>query len=141
MLTSRIWLGEAGRRARADRGLDVELSRLRNRITEQGLEWEAGEPAVSALANDEKARRLGAVPPHGTPSLAERESVAAARPRVESAIPGPWADGQALPGAVDWRSKDGSDWVTPIEDQSYCGSCVAFGCVAAFEALVRIDAG
>src|SRR5262249_27848649 len=84
---------------------------------------------------------LGAVPPQGTPSLAERETAAAARHQLASGIAGPSAAGPALPAAVDWRAKNGADWVTPIEDQGQCGSCVAFGCVGALETFVRIAMG
>ena len=39
---------------------------------------------------------------------------------------------------MDWRNKDGENWVTAIEDQGGCGSCVAFGCIGSFESHVRI---
>ena len=32
---------------------------------------------------------------------------------------------------------EGHDWITPIKDQGSCGSCVAFGTLAALEALLR----
>jgi hypothetical protein len=38
----------------------------------------------------------------------------------------------------DWRDHDGHNWVTPIRDQAGCGSCVVFGCMAAFEAAMSI---
>jgi C1A family cysteine protease len=44
-----------------------------------------------------------------------------------------------LPKAVDWRNRDGRNWVTPIRSQGPCGSCVAFGVVAAMESAVRIS--
>jgi hypothetical protein len=43
------------------------------------------------------------------------------------------------PSAIDWRNKDGYNWVTPIKDQGNCGSCVAFGACATLESLVRIE--
>jgi len=42
------------------------------------------------------------------------------------------------PTSLDWRNKDGQNWITPIKSQGTCGSCVAFGSVAAFEANIRI---
>jgi hypothetical protein len=42
-----------------------------------------------------------------------------------------------IPAKVDWRNNNGN-FITPIQDQSGCGSCVAFGTTAALEACQRI---
>jgi C1A family cysteine protease len=49
----------------------------------------------------------------------------------------------AYPRAIDWRQYNGptlppGHYVTDARDQKNCGSCVAFGTVAALEAAVRI---
>ncbi len=44
---------------------------------------------------------------------------------------------EGLPASVDWR-KNPDDYITPIQDQGNCGSCVAFGTTAAIEACKRI---
>ncbi|KAG6658019.1 ervatamin-B-like [Carya illinoinensis] len=43
-----------------------------------------------------------------------------------------------LPSSVDWRKKGA---VTPIKDQSQCGSCWAFSSVAAVEGINKIKTG
>ncbi len=44
---------------------------------------------------------------------------------------------EGLPASVDWR-KNSDNYITPIQDQGNCGSCVAFGTTAAIEACKRI---
>ena len=41
------------------------------------------------------------------------------------------------PAAYDLRNVGGNNFVTPIQDQSACGSCVAFGTVATVERGIR----
>ncbi len=45
-----------------------------------------------------------------------------------------------LPDYLDWRDVSGVNWMTPIRNQGGCGSCVAFGTMGAFEAMLRIYA-
>jgi C1A family cysteine protease len=42
------------------------------------------------------------------------------------------------PSALDWRDNDGN-WISPIKDQGYCGSCGVFCSVAAVESKVKIN--
>jgi C1A family cysteine protease len=43
------------------------------------------------------------------------------------------------PTAYDLRNVGGKNFVTPIRDQSSCGSCVAFGTVATVESRLRVQ--
>jgi C1A family cysteine protease len=40
---------------------------------------------------------------------------------------------------IDWRNKDGQNWVSPILNQGNCGSCVAFASVATLETQMNIS--
>ncbi|MCK4730727.1 MAG: thrombospondin type 3 repeat-containing protein [Candidatus Aenigmarchaeota archaeon] len=42
------------------------------------------------------------------------------------------------PSSLDWRTKDGKDWTTPIRDQGDCGSCWAFSATGVVESRVNI---
>jgi C1A family cysteine protease len=46
----------------------------------------------------------------------------------------------ALPTHFDWTQKDGKNWMTTVENQEGCGSCVAFAAVGALEGQLKIQA-
>lgn len=57
-------------------------------------------------------------------------------------IPEPVVQGEAMalyyPPAWDWRNQG---VMTSVKNQAGCGSCVAFGTIGAFEAVIRINGG
>ena len=46
-----------------------------------------------------------------------------------------------LPASVDWRNRNGTNWLGPVMNQGNCGSCVAFSTIATLEARTSIAAG
>ena len=107
--------------------VDINVPTISSRIHALSLNWLASENELTALAEAERKLRLGAVPPPNTRSLQEREAAGAAQAHA--------AAGAAYPAAYDARA---AGWVTPVEDQGGCGSCVAFGTTATVEAAVRV---
>jgi len=103
----------------------LNVNAITARIHALGLNWLAKENELTVLAESVRRIRLGATPPAGK-SLAEREKAATTQAHAEAAA--------AYPAAYDARAHG---WVTPIEDQGGCGSCVAFGTTAAVESAVR----
>ncbi|MFH1537312.1 MAG: C1 family peptidase [bacterium] len=97
---------------------------INEEIQKQGANWTAAENPISRLSTSEKEELNGAMPE--TPS-GQRIS-----PKIALS---------ELPTSLDWRSKDGSNWVTSIKNQSVCGSCVAFASLAVTETLHRISGG
>jgi len=100
-----------------------ELAEIRRAIRAKGAHWTAAESRVSRLNPDERRALLGEM----------TQEVQVAGPSEDILLP------DAAPIAIDWRNKDGYNWITPIRDQQSCGSCVAFGSVATLESLARIE--
>jgi hypothetical protein len=103
---------------------DPALEQIRRAIREQDATWEARETSIWKLPPEERRRLLGA------------ELII---PDAEEIEPPPFHYPQAATLTQwDWRDYNGHNWVTAIRDQAGCGSCVVFGCMAAFEAGMSI---
>ena len=98
-------------------------------------------------AEEQVERRLGYTPGPEEGSLQARETLAHSNHQQFMAMAG--IAGPPTPTGIDWRAFSGSppppglpagDYVTPVENQKTCGSCVAFGTVATIESAVRIRA-
>lgn len=102
----------------------ADVQRLNDILKKQNATWFAKETAVGQLSRPEQLRRLG---------LAEEENVVQfTKPEYQT---------KALPAGLDWRNKDGLNWVSPILDQGNCGSCVAFAAIGVLETQYKIASG
>jgi len=101
-----------------------ELANIQAAIDTKGALWTPGESWVTRLSPQERRNLLG----EKTLELGILEPKTTIPPRAFG-----------YPSAIDWRNKDGYNWVTSIKDQQSCGSCVAFGAVATLESLARIE--
>jgi C1A family cysteine protease len=115
--------------------LDLKVPDLQAALSQGGARWIADVTNLSHLPEPEKLRRLGATHPQGAAGLQQRE--ASAKQLHAAALAAP-AAAVAYPRSWDWRDARGGDYITPITDQSSCGSCVAFGTIAALESMVRL---
>ena len=100
-----------------------EISQVRAAIQLKGAGWQAAETSMTRLSPDERKARLGLIRPAGI--ITGAEVILPAPPPV------------AAPASFDWRS-NGGNFVTPIRDQSSCGSCWAFASTAALESATLI---
>jgi len=97
-----------------------DLKLIQNKIIEKGQSWTAGTTPLSGLSQEEKKKYLGLVIPED-----EMKKVREMASREEAFIA---RQGRAFVYATswDWRSVNGTNWTTPIRNQSGCGACVAF---------------
>lgn len=103
-----------------------ELAEIQKAIKESGADWTAGMTSMAKLGKEEFKTRLGAV----VPFEMQKKPGDIIHHESESK--------DLTPSNYDWRNYNGMDWTTPIKDQAQCGSCTAFGSLAAFESLWKI---
>ncbi|NIM47594.1 MAG: DUF333 domain-containing protein, partial [Candidatus Aenigmarchaeota archaeon] len=46
---------------------------------------------------------------------------------------------KSYPSSLDWRNKDGQNWITSIKDQGGCGACWAFSTTGVVESKININ--
>ncbi|MDD2890689.1 MAG: C1 family peptidase [bacterium] len=100
------------------------LPELQQAIKDKGAKWTAGRTSVSDLSDEEKAKLCGTtiIVPSEVPP--EHIYIGTAKANTKAAI--------------DWRSYNGKNWMTPVKNQGNCGSCWAFCTVGGFEGRLKI---
>lgn len=118
-----------------------DIPKLNARLTQEKARWKAAETAISKLAEQDLALRLGFAPEAGSASLLEREQHTSSNKVAPSAGAAPTTTSTGYPAAYDLRNVGGKNFISPIRDQGNCGSCVAFGSIAAVEGTMRVQSG
>lgn len=119
-----------------------EVSALYQLLARSGMWTPRHNPLLDLAAADRKIL-LGYTPRGHEPSLVDRER--RAHKNLRSPFPlypaGVGAPVSTLPESVDWRAKNGKNYISAVKFQGSCGSCVAFGTSAAIDAQMRIEFG
>lgn len=113
----------------------LKLAELQAQLVEE--QWDAGQNPISEMSEKEQDTLLGATPPDGPPTKAEKEAAEKTAMLQHSQMSAA-ASATAYPSSFDWRNKGGKNYVTDIKNQGGCGSCVAFGTLSVVESTVRI---
>ena len=87
--------------------------------------WVAKPNSISALSSQDFQKRLGL-------KLNNHPEMQFEVPENQTPL---------VAGHVDWRSRGGMNWVSPILNQGHCGSCVAFAAVGVLETQYKIASG
>ncbi|HEY8270368.1 MAG TPA: C1 family peptidase [Pseudobdellovibrionaceae bacterium] len=112
-ITSSSWAGSL-----------VNVSTLNKTLQKQKATWVAKENWLTQLSKSEAKRMMGL---RKTPPL-----------DVQFVVPLSMTQ-DTLPPSLDWRNKDGRNWVSPILNQGNCGSCVAFAAIGVMETQLNIS--
>ncbi len=101
----------------------INIHSLNNTLQKTRAGWQAADSWVTSLNREEATRFMGLQLPEEA-----RDLFYSRTPDTDS----------SRPSGIDWRNKDGVNYVSPIINQAYCGSCVAFASVATLETQLNI---
>lgn len=129
------------------KNLDEKINKINKSIKTKGLRWIAGETSVSLLSYSEKKKLFR--DPDGSfvdelPNLQGfeyyKDGVFDLKSEENNSIPVELStDGSSVgPDNWDWRNVNGENWITPVKNQGSCGSCWAFGTLAAMEGVTNV---
>ncbi len=131
LILAAVALYVAGCGGGGDRGValnspSTEVAKVQQAIQAAGADWTAAENPISQLADSDFEQLNGLI----------LEATGTARVAMRNAL-----QSSQLPSSIDWRDKDGFNWLTSIKNQGTCGSCVAFSSLGVVESLAKIANG
>ena len=117
--------------------MPYDIDSVLREIEKAEARWVAKENFLTELSEEERGLHLGYVP--GPQHLSLDEAEHRARTNFEAVRTTGILRAASAPTNYDLRDVSGKSYVTSVKSQGQCGSCVAFGTVAAVETQMRKD--
>ncbi len=108
---------------------NIKIAELNQKLIEAKAQWVAKENWLSNFSLEQKQNLLGVKIDQADLTRIQAMPLAVEAPQA------------GLPVKVDWRQKNGKNYISPIKNQGGCGSCVSFCTVALTEAMAAIEKG
>jgi len=105
-----------------------DLKIIQKHINEGKAKWRAGETSISKLPPEERLKYLGLAKSSYTAEM------------IEKTVSEDYITASELPSRLDWRDVNGVNWISPVKNQSSCGSCWAFAGLGVMESIIAIQA-
>ncbi|MGZ3657334.1 MAG: C1 family peptidase, partial [Bdellovibrionota bacterium] len=102
----------------------LDVAKVQSKLTSRHAEWVAKDSWVNQLSKAEAQRMMG------YPGKVRFGKAVTVKPNY---------DLRTGTDSIDWRNKDGQNWVTPVLNQGNCGSCVAYSTVGTLETQMNIS--
>ena len=109
----------------AQSAFSLTINDINKAIDAKGANWKAGKTSVWSIPIEGKMEMMGA------PSVQEKEF----------AFHVPKNGSKDIPSKLDWRNKNGMNYMSPVTNQGRCGSCVAFAAVGVLEGQINASNG
>jgi C1A family cysteine protease len=119
-------------KAKSPNSAEINVQALNLHLSKVKAEWVAKENWLTALPKSDLKRMMGL---SNLPAT-DVEFVTGDENQVgdeEATLRPP------MPAVLDWRNKDGRNWVSPMLNQANCGSCVAFAAIGVMETQLNIS--
>jgi hypothetical protein len=112
----------------------MNIQKINQRLAKDGAKWRAVESRVSRLTPVQFKQLLG-----WKPNIALAKSKLPPDWTTKSYK---WSPGQSFDKVVDWRNRNGKNFVTPVRPgQGGCGTCVSFAVAGLIESMALIQHG
>jgi C1A family cysteine protease len=108
----------------AHAGAFVNVEKLQSKLNSHNAKWTARDNWVNQLTKAEIQRMMG------YPNKVRFGKELTVKPNLSV---------RAGTDSIDWRNKDGQNWVTPVLNQGNCGSCVAYSTIGTLETQMNIS--
>jgi hypothetical protein len=106
----------------------TDLERLNAELAQLGAKWRAADHRISRLSAVELRCLLG-----------WKDVRPEINPMSVNLLSGQWSPNDSFDSAVDWRNRNGRNYVSPIRNQEMCGTCTPFAVAAQVESMALIE--